>query len=646
MGVVWGGRRGHVRGMQPIGNRVTGRAWVRRVVGLWVSAGVVGLAWADGTRLRVMTPVEWQVVQRERVAGGTIPVAGVVEGEVGMVEARLTGTGLDGRWERLAVDAGGKIGGGMTAPAGGWYRLELRVLAEGRVTAQAVVERVGLGEVFVVAGQSNSANHGEERQRTESGLVATFNGTGWQVADDPQPGAGGSGGSFMPAFGDRMAWRFGVPVGLVAVGAGGTSVREWLPAGGRFPNPPTVLSNVRRVGEGEWESLGGLYANLTARVRSLGRQGCRAVLWHQGESDANQADPTRTLAGALYGEYLSRVIRGVRADAGWDVPWFVAQASYHGPTDTGSEDIRAAQAGLWKAGLAFEGPDTDQLGSAWRDGGGKGVHFSGAGLREHGWRWAEKVGGWLQGRLAGSVTWPGLKLPGTENFEVGGRKAFLYPAAARWTNGQPWVLYGPTLPPLPDEAERWMHERFVAAGVAVAGVDVGEAYGSPGSHAAFDALYAAMRRRGHAARVCLLGRSRGGLLVTSWGTERTDRVSGVAGIYPVFDLRSYPGLEKAAPAYGVDVAGLEAGLGRLNPIARMGALARARVPAYLVHGDRDTLVPLEPNSGAFVRQYAEAGAGDLVTLEVLRGQGHNMYEGFFRSASLVDFVIRQAWAGR
>jgi hypothetical protein len=35
-----------------------------------------------------------------------------------------------------------------------------------------------------------------------------------------------------------------------------------------------------------------------------------------------------------------------------------------------------------------------------------------------------------------------------------------------------------------------MHERFLAAGVAVAGVDVGEAYGSPRSHAAFEVLYA------------------------------------------------------------------------------------------------------------------------------------------------------------
>jgi hypothetical protein len=37
-------------------------------------------------------------------------------------------------------------------------------------------------------------------------------------------------------------------------------------------------------------------------MRPLGHNGFRAVLWHQGESDANQKDTTRTLAGKLYRE--------------------------------------------------------------------------------------------------------------------------------------------------------------------------------------------------------------------------------------------------------------------------------------------------------------------------------------------------------
>lgn len=236
-----------------------------------------------------------------------------------------------------------------------------------------------------------------------------------------------------------------------------------------------------------------------------------------------------------------------------------------------------------------------------------------------------------------------LVLPG-ENFEVNGRPAFLYlPKESKRSKPQPWVFYAPTLPPYPDAAERWMHEYFLEAGVAVAGVDVGEAYGSPQSHKTFDALYDELvGKRAFAKKVILVGRSRGGLWVSSWAIANPSRVAGIVGIYPVFDFTTYPGLEKAAPAYGLSVEELKARQDEFNPIKRVGELARAKVPVFLIHGDSDKVVPLEPYSGEFVNQYRKAGAEGLVKLEVLEKQGHNMFEGFFRSQALVDFVIDNA----
>ena len=154
-----------------------------------------------------------------------------------------------------------------------------------------------------------------------------------------------------------------------------------------------------------------------------------------------------------------------------------------------------------------------------------------------------------------------------------------------------------------------MHERFLEAGVAVAGIDVGEAYGRPKGRELFTALYRELTtRRGFAPRPCLLGRSRGGLWVTSWAADNPDKVAGLAGIYPVFDLRSYPGLEKAAPAYGLAAKELEARLGEFNPIERVGVLAKARVPALLIHGDEDRVVPLKANSAEFTARYRAEGA--------------------------------------
>src|SRR5262249_30593814 len=119
----------------------------------------------------------------------------------------------------------------ISLPAGGWYRLEFRGTHDEKIVAETSLPHLGVGEVFVVAGQSNAGNYGSEVQQPKTGLVASFDGKLWRPANDPQPGAGGKGGSFMPAFGDEMAKRFDVPIGVVPIAVGSTSVREWLPKG-------------------------------------------------------------------------------------------------------------------------------------------------------------------------------------------------------------------------------------------------------------------------------------------------------------------------------------------------------------------------------------------------------------------------------
>ena len=216
----------------------------------------------------------------------------------------------------------------------------MRTAVHDRVIGQASVEHVGIGEVFVVAGQSNSANHGEQQQSPKSDRVVTFDGTHWQIALDPQPGASGKGGSFLPPFGDALAERLDVPIGFIACGIGATSVREWLPKGATFPNPPTLEKRVEQLPSGDWVSNGEAFAMFVSRMKSVGPHGFRAVFWHQGESDANQKDSTRTLPGQLYRQYLANLIRQSRQEIGWEAPWFVAQVSYHAPGDESSDDIR------------------------------------------------------------------------------------------------------------------------------------------------------------------------------------------------------------------------------------------------------------------------------------------------------------------
>lgn len=232
-----------------------------------------------------------------------------------------------------------------------------------------------------------------------------------------------------------------------------------------------------------------------------------------------------------------------------------------------------------------------------------------------------------------------------EFFEVEGHRAFVYlPVESKRKQPQPWVMYGPTLiPNYPDEHERWLHQQFLDAGIAVAGVDAGEAYGSPLGCEAMDALYVQLtNHRGFSKTPCLLGRSRGGLWVSSWAAEYPSLVAAIAGIYPVFDLQSYPGLAKATTAYGLTEMHLSERLDELNPISKAKVLAEKAIPIFIIHGADDAVVPLQANATALRNLYHAAGNGEAMELQVVSGQGHNFWPGFFHSRALVDFIKARA----
>jgi hypothetical protein len=238
------------------------------------------------------------------------------------------------------------------------------------------------------------------------------------------------------------------------------------------------------------------------------------------------------------------------------------------------------------------------------------------------------------------------EVPPKKVFQVDGHPGFvLMPVRVDEKRPVPWVWYAPTFPNLPEAREHWMFEQFLAAGVAVAGVDVGESYGSPTGRATYSALYKELvTGRNFATKPVLLARSRGGLMLYNWAAENPDAVGGIAGIYPVCDLRSYPGLEKACGAYGLTRAELEGQLDKHNPVARLAPLAKAGVPIFHIHGDGDAVVPLKANSEEVHRQYEKLGG--RMELKVVGGQGHNLWEGFFRCQELVDFVLARFVADR
>jgi len=223
---------------------------------------------------------------------------------------------------------------------------------------------------------------------------------------------------------------------------------------------------------------------------------------------------------------------------------------------------------------------------------------------------------------------------------VGEHKGFIIlPKKAAADGSKPWVWYAPTIGGHPNRTNEWAFRPLVDQGFAICGVDVGESYGSPAGRKIFSQFYEHVRREYHLdAKVALIGQSRGGLMIYNWAAENPGKVRCIVGIYPVCDLRSYPGIAKAALAYRMSPEELEQKLAEHNPIDRLAPLAKAGVPILHLHGDSDNVVPLGRNSQVIHDRFVALGG--KMELVVVQGKGHAEIPEFFHSTRMVDFLAR------
>ena len=226
------------------------------------------------------------------------------------------------------------------------------------------------------------------------------------------------------------------------------------------------------------------------------------------------------------------------------------------------------------------------------------------------------------------------------DFTIGEMSAFvILPTKPAVDGMKPWLWYAPTFVNLPDASHEWMFKQLLDRGFAIAGIDVGESYGNPEGRAAFTKLFEYLvANYGLARKACLLPQSRGGLMLYNWAAENPDKVQCIGGIYTVCDMASYPGLGRACGAYKIPETKLRETLAENNPIDRLGPMANAKIPILHVHGDNDTVVPLERNSGELIKRYQALGGP--AKLIVIPGKGHQVCPEFFRCQPLVDFFIR------
>ncbi|GAB4028353.1 T9SS type A sorting domain-containing protein [Spirosoma koreense] len=317
------------------------------------------------------------VVQRSQTNTAPLYIAGTFSIPVDRIEARLVPTSIANRlyvdWTLLQdKPQHGLFQGSLTAPSGS-FRLEVRGVRDEKIVSNAFVASVGVGEVFVVAGQSNAMGLPSLGAKGASERVVAFNAWNrfWnkndalESSDKPFPTPSfstmtatsqvfptGETAWCWGELGDYLADRYGVPVAYFNVAIPATVAENWSNSASGIPAKNIFNSTI-------WPFLQP-YTNLRNTLQYYNSQfGIRAVLWHHGESDAVPLHTTTE----TYRNDIQFLIDQSRIDFGRNMTWVVARCSITPAGPTPSADIIQAQNLLAQTpnNNVWQGPDTDPI---------------------------------------------------------------------------------------------------------------------------------------------------------------------------------------------------------------------------------------------------------------------------------------------
>lgn len=208
--------------------------------------------------IAITSPVAYQTFQRDGDGEADIAISGTYSGTTipTTIQARFDG----GAWTVIdAAPSGGTYSGTLSGQTG-QGTLEVRFTNATSVTAS--VGTVSIGDVFLIAGQSNAEGHGDNNQTyTASDTCTMYRASAWSELADPTGPR--TFGSAYPPLATLLAADQSVPIAIINMAVASTAIDVWDGAGAAQ------------------------YDNAVAAVTAAGCNGIKAVLWCQGERDAN-----------------------------------------------------------------------------------------------------------------------------------------------------------------------------------------------------------------------------------------------------------------------------------------------------------------------------------------------------------------------
>ncbi|WP_337044000.1 sialate O-acetylesterase [Emticicia sp. 17c] len=336
-------------------------------------------------QIQITFPLERSVFQRDNQNNSVINISGNFDGDLDKIEARLVpvkaGQGIQTDWITITAKPEGGFFVGSLLGKGGWYSLQVRGWHNASIVEEASVARVGIGEVFVVSGQSNAEgilNYGakpsiDDRVNTfnyrvdetlyEYPYLTSFS----HIEANTMIAPRGQGAWCWGELGDYLAQRLNVPIFFLNTSYGGSSAENWYSSANGLPTKN--LFNMPFQG-------GAPYSNLKITLQFyVSYLGVRAVLWEQGEDDSETSEDS-------YYNYIRNVIDKSRTDSNKKLSWVIARTSLNdfANVHVNPAIIRAQNRLINPNDYIFEGPYTDSVQVPRTEG----VHFKNLGIGNDG----------------------------------------------------------------------------------------------------------------------------------------------------------------------------------------------------------------------------------------------------------------------
>ncbi|GLU54040.1 T9SS type A sorting domain-containing protein [Dyadobacter frigoris] len=298
------------------------------------------LATTSYAQLIISSPVNNQIFQRDENGFANIAITAYAHFPYSRIEARLLPNGSNSHIGKEFSFSADQIKQGFlhtTLQAEtGWYRLEITGYGDKGIVDSTSIVRVGIGEVFLVAGNSNAMGLPDLGSKNASDQVVSFNAVNKGLnsenitvaPDEPMQTPeyspitvksnifpSGETSWYWGELGDMISQKMNTPVMFLNT--------AWAAANSENYRDGATGKDAFNIYVGKYWPNRQPYTNIVNTIRYFNSSlGLRAVLWSHGENDAQL-----NFTEENYFNNIKTLIENSRHDSGYPASWIIARNS-------------------------------------------------------------------------------------------------------------------------------------------------------------------------------------------------------------------------------------------------------------------------------------------------------------------------------